>query len=48
MCQLLKCVYCKGEVKIRKQTRLSNKYAQTNEEVEDIFQDRVEVELQKD
>ena len=27
---------------------MSNKYAQTNEEGEDIFQDRVEVELQKD
>ena len=38
---------CDGEVNMCKQTRLSNKHAQTNEEVEDIFQERVEVELQK-
>ena len=38
---------CNGEVNIHKQTRLSNKNTQTNEKVEDIFQDKVEVELQK-
>ena len=44
-----KCVQtvCDDEVNMCKQTRLSNKHAQTNEEVEHNFQDRVEVELQK-
>ena len=36
-----------GEFNMHKQTRLSNKHVQMDRAVGNIFQDRVEVELQK-